>query len=318
MTAKSLNALTRRELAQKAKKKGITGWHGMRKNELVEALLEVGRQRHRQAGRNGADVRGAARNGSKTNGTAKTNAASNGSAERRGPERLSSKMPTLEGSQDTLVARPLDAQWIELTWALSARMVGRAEASLGADWHAAVPVIRVIDVSGSEQTGHVKDVEITGDADKWYVPVDDPSRTYRMHIGYLARTGQFFSLAKSRRVVLPKPGSSSRLSRPGVLTRKSTRVPIPSSLRDHGSHEFEVEAELVVHGHANPHARVSLLGEEVLLDEDGYFSIRISLPEGRQVIPAVSVTPTGDEQRTIVLAIERNTKTLEPESLIET
>jgi hypothetical protein len=40
--------------------------------------------------------------------------------------------------------------------------------------------------------------------------------------------------------------------------------------------------------------------------------MRFSLPEGRQIIPAVATSPDGVEERTIVLAVERNTKHLEP------
>ncbi len=36
------------------------------------------------------------------------------------------------------------------------------------------------------------------------------------------------------------------------------------------------------------------------------------MPDKRQVLPVVASTPDGVEQRTIVLAVERNTKVLEP------
>jgi hypothetical protein len=38
----------------------------------------------------------------------------------------------------------------------------------------------------------------------------------------------------------------------------------------------------------------------------------MTLPDRRQVIPVVATTKDGVEKRTIVLAIERNTKTLDP------
>jgi hypothetical protein len=40
--------------------------------------------------------------------------------------------------------------------------------------------------------------------------------------------------------------------------------------------------------------------------------MRFSLPDSRQIIPAVATSPDGNEERTIVLAVERNTKQLEP------
>jgi hypothetical protein len=40
--------------------------------------------------------------------------------------------------------------------------------------------------------------------------------------------------------------------------------------------------------------------------------VRFALPERRQVLPIVAGTVDGSEQRTIVLAVERNTKVMEP------
>jgi hypothetical protein len=37
----------------------------------------------------------------------------------------------------------------------------------------------------------------------------------------------------------------------------------------------------------------------------------MSLPDRRQVLPVVASSPDGVEQRTIILAVERNTKVLE-------
>ncbi len=45
---------------------------------------------------------------------------------------------------------------------------------------------------------------------------------------------------------------------------------------------------------------------------DGTFTVRFSLPDSRQIIPAVASSADGTEERTIVLAVERNTKELEP------
>ena len=59
-------------------------------------------------------------------------------------------------------------------------------------------------------------------------------------------------------------------------------------------------------------ARVTLQGESVQLRPDGTFTVRFSLPDSRQIIPAVATSADGTEERTIVLAVERNTKELEP------
>ena len=75
---------------------------------------------------------------------------------------------------------------------------------------------------------------------------------------------------------------------------------------------FKLDAELIVYGETEPTARVTLQGEPVKLRSDGTFTMRFSLPDSRQIIPAVAASADGVEERTIVLAIERNTKHLEP------
>ncbi len=76
--------------------------------------------------------------------------------------------------------------------------------------------------------------------------------------------------------------------------------------------KFEVDAEMIVYGVTNPNSHVSLRGEPVRLRPDGTFTVRMSLPNQRQVIPVVASAANGGEQRTIVLAVERNTKVMEP------
>ena len=75
---------------------------------------------------------------------------------------------------------------------------------------------------------------------------------------------------------------------------------------------FQLDAELIVYGTTQPNARVTLQGEPVKLRPDGTFTMRFSLPDGRQIIPAVASSGDGTEERTIVLAVERNTRALEP------
>src|SRR5262249_8143232 len=75
---------------------------------------------------------------------------------------------------------------------------------------------------------------------------------------------------------------------------------------------FQLDAELIVYGATEANARVTLQGEPVKLRPDGTFTMRFRLPDSRQIIPAVAISPDGIEERTIVLAVERNTKQLEP------
>src|SRR5262249_2464054 len=65
---------------------------------------------------------------------------------------------------------------------------------------------------------------------------------------------------------------------------------------------FEIDAELIVYGSTEPNAQVTLQGEPVPVRPDGTFTVRFSLPDSRQIIPAVAASPDGVEERTIVLA----------------
>ncbi len=67
-----------------------------------------------------------------------------------------------------------------------------------------------------------------------------------------------------------------------------------------------------IHGTTHPDAQVTLQGAPLKLRPDGTFSVRLELPNRRQVIPLVASTKDGASQRTIVVAVERNTKVMEP------
>jgi hypothetical protein len=251
-------------------------------------------------------------------------------------------------TEDSLFAEPHDSHWIFARWAISRPTMQRAETALGFEWRQAIPVLRVFDVTSSDAetvvANWVRDVEIHGEVQSWYVPVEDAPRAYRLHIGYLTPSGQFFVLARSNVVKTPRPGT---LAHNGATKRNGTNAcvngkrsashgdrnsskhangsnghsrhafGVPTETKWLGEFPFEVHAELVVHGTTHPQAKMTLLGEEVPLEADGSFSLRLALPDGRQVIPAVAVTPNGAEQRTIVLGVERNTRQLEPQNLNE-
>jgi hypothetical protein len=75
---------------------------------------------------------------------------------------------------------------------------------------------------------------------------------------------------------------------------------------------FELDAELIVFGRSDPNATITLQNEPVKLRPDGSFTMRFSLPDSRQIIPAVATSADGLEEQTIVLAVERNIKRLDP------
>jgi hypothetical protein len=363
MTLASLRGLTRKTLASRAKKHQLAGWHEMTKDELVAALASRLRRpvngnatqgphqsmavapngRHRENGR--SELRNGARAAHRPVGGNHLNG-----------RRLlkSSADATAPGNvRDILTAEAPDPFWLHVCWTLSRDMLDRAEAALGTQWHHAVPVLRVLDVTADEGATssqvRVRDVEIHGDVDHWYLPVQHAPRTYKVQIGYRAANGLFFVMAQSNRVQTPRPGSHSLRTRdtarqrPTRSTSESTldfdKMPsydlraLPTAKPANGNGtvikavsangesetilpppvELCLHAELIIHGSTDPHAELKLLGDRIPVSKDGTFSHRFSLPEGRQVIDAVVTTRNGCHQRTIVLGIERNTKELEPQ-----
>lgn len=358
MTASSLRALTRKALAAHAKKHQIAGWHEMTKDELVAALAASFRRRR---GRNGPVARveeaGSPRTNERTGIDRREKYAhrSLGGGHLNGRRVLRSTVGATAppAVRDSLTAEANDPCWIHVRWTLSRDTLSRAEAAMGMQWHCAIPILRILDVttddSGSTAQTRVRDVEIHGDVDHWYLPVENALRTYKVQIGYRAPGGQCFILAQSNRIQTPRPGSHSLRPRAnGKSGHANSSAPSTLDLEKKPSYdlrslpaskhwagygpvvsgsagdgdgevvqpipvELRLHAELILHGTTDPHAELKLLGDRIPISRDGTFSHRFSLPEGRQVIDAVVTTRNGCHQRTIVLGIERNTKELEPQ-----
>ena len=212
-----------------------------------------------------------------------------------------------------------------------------------------------LDVTSSDTTSTaeatVRDIDIHGGCNNWYIDVSNPPKSFRVDVGYLSPRGKFYVIARSNVVSTPRANVSDVIDEnwADIDPSKADRIyamsggfdPTASSLelkqlfeerlrRPMGSPAvtsfgsgaflpgkqrkfwFQLDAELIVYGATEPNARVTLQGEPVKLRPDGTFTMRFSLPDSRQIIPAVATSADGIEERTIVLAVERNTKQLEP------
>ncbi|QDU98534.1 DUF4912 domain-containing protein [Lignipirellula cremea] len=430
ITAATLKSYRSKDLAQMAKEEGVPGWHSMRKEQLVRALLRAEKRRTKSTAatatrsrsasasrsastRNGAAAVASTRNGAaavggsrgaatRKSGSSKTTAASrtrkttlktsasskaktangkasNGKASKKDAAISDGKIALrrIQKSADRELLRDLstpsnrhgaapkavekdrvvmmvrDSYWLHVYWEFTRQSIERAKAALAEHWHTAQPVIRLIEVedNGATSTAErvVRDVEIHGGVNNWYVDVYNPPRTFRAAIGYLDGTGRFFQLLRSNAVTTPQPGSSSeidqnwtdvarnyekvyamsggleedsgdlqelfeeRLRRPmGAPIVARYGVGADGVLRRGRDFNFEVDAEMIIYGQTSPDAYVTLANEPVKLRADGTFTVRLSMPDRRQVLPIVASSGDGVEQRTTVLAIERNTKVMEP------
>jgi hypothetical protein len=359
MTAATLRSLTAKDLAQMARERGVAGWHSMRKEELVHALIRMARRRASAESKNHDSPRDAsALREMASSSRAARQTASNSQVRRRISQlhhklamvrNLASEASDAQVKQDRLVVMVRDPYWLHAYWELAPRSIDRAQAAMGQRWHGAQPVLRVFRMQPDSAALHERDITIHGGVRNWYVDVQDPPADYRLEIGYLAEDGSFYCLARSNEVSTPPAGTSDavdenwkavaenadrifamsggysaqgasrelqelleeRLRRP-LGSPMKTRYGSGAAAREGDRLEFAVDAEIIVYGAANRDAHVTLQGEPVQLRDDGTFAVRLSLPDRRQVIPIVASSYDGVEQRTTILAVERNTKVMEP------
>jgi hypothetical protein len=364
MSTKKWQSLTRKELQDLAQKKGITGVTRKTKDELIAALAKLAKPKVKAKPKSPRKSNPRSKQQLQaahfTNGVASVEEQIERSKYDVGTptKDLSAKIPKELPRgyvKDRIVCMVRDPFWLHTYWELTRQSVLRAEAALGQDWHGARPILRVIDVTSNGNKGNsesiLRDIEIHGGCNNWYIDVGNPPRSYRIDIGYLAKSGQFYVLARSNVVTTPRAGISDIIDEnwadfdfekadkifamsggfdPGAsslelkqLFEERLRRPMGSpAVTSFGSgafqfgkerkFRFQLDAELIVYGATEPNAKVTLQGEPIKLRSDGTFTMRFSLPDSRQIIPAVAASADGVEERTIVLAIERNTKHLEP------
>ena len=378
MTREQLQSATKKKLLELAQRHGIARAHLLSKDELIAALVKKVRAAKRRkmappkakvshrspkpqtkGRRVAAPLQAAAARDTSNTASAEEQVESAKYNMGVPTKDLSAKVPKdlpAGYGKDRIVVMVRDPYWLHCYWELTRHAIQRAEAALGQEWHTAKPILRLLDVSshGTTSTAEstLRDIAIHGGCNNWYIDVSDPPRSFRVDIGYLARSGKFYVLARSNVVTTPRAGISDIIDSnwADIDAKKADRIyamsggfdPTASSLelkqlfeerlrRPLGSPAvtsfgsggmtlggkarkfwFQIDAELIVYGATEPNARVTLQGEPVKLRPDGTFTMRFSLPDSRQIIPAVATSPDGIEERTIVLAVERNTKQLEP------
>lgn len=197
----------------------------------------------------------------------------------------------------------------------------------------------------------VRDIPVHGGVNNWYIDVTDPPKSFRVEIGYKSSNNKFFSMARSNIVTTPRAAKTGlqdenwvevaadyekifamsggydregdngqlrdlfeeRLGRPmgsPMVTRFGSGA---QSLLPKDEHfDFNVDAAMLVFGITRSDAYLTLKGEPVRVREDGTFSVRLPIPDGREVIPIVATSRDGVEERTVVLSLDRNTKVMEP------
>ncbi|WP_182867257.1 DUF4912 domain-containing protein [Rhodopirellula sp. JC639] len=269
-----------------------------------------------------------------------------GSAVQNGPQRTRAGEP----HRDRIVLMVRDSYWLQATWEITRASVARAESSLAERWHTAKPVLRVMeveDVANNIAETVQRDIPIHGGVDTWYIDVQEPPTRFRVAIGYITSDDHFHPICRSNIVETPSPGECERLDEHwhdiaddyeriyslsggydtdagdlkeifeerlhrSMPTRGSQgQLTADPTLLRQSKLPFEVDAELIVFGRTASGSSVSLGGRPVKLQSDGTFTVRMKLPDKRQVLPVTAESRDGMRQRTTVIAVERNTKVME-------
>ena len=386
MTSASLKEKPVRDLARLAKQHGVAGWHAMRKDQLIRALVRKARARPPvaaaarstaipvqtggRAGRPGASasvgrLAAATAAGLSAAGLPRAVAPPQDPAValrlHQARERLlkAKNLATPpEGGRsprpvrDRMVLMVRGPHWLHVFWELTARSIARAQAALGQEWHGARPTLRLIELesglNASPSERVVREIAVHGGVKNWFIDIREPHR-YRCEIGYLAVSGRFHALVRSNAVTMPNSpqgdtldahwgeivddceriyamsgGFSAEHSSTELqeLFEERLRRPMgPPAARSTGAEdedgedglpafELEVDAEMVVYGVTQPGAYLTLQGEPVKVHADGTFRVRVDMPNRRQVLPIVASTADGASRQTVVMAVERNTKSM--------
>ena len=380
MTSASLKEKPVRDLARLAKQHGVAGWHAMRKDQLIRALVRKARAQPpvpaatRSVAVPSAEGRTARRivdggfparavAGGAPRAVAQPQDAAVALRLQQARERLlKAKNLTTppEGGRsarpvrDRMVLMARGPHWLHVFWELTARSIARAQAALGQEWHGARPSLRLIELesglNASPSERVVREIAVHGGVKNWFIDIREPHR-YRCEIGYLAVSGRFHALVRSNAVTMPNTpqgdtldahwgemvddceriyamsgGFSAEHSSTELqeLFEERLRRPMgPPAARSSGAEdedgeegvpafELEVDAEMVVYGVTQPGAYLTLQGEPVKVHADGTFRVRVDMPNRRQVLPIVASTADGASRQTVVMAVERNTKSMGP------
>ena len=140
--------------------------------------------------------------------------------------------------------------------------------------------------------------------------IDDLNARARLEspVPYDARAGAGYG-AKSP---APKPCAAPTPAPPAFPQPIGFNQPEYASSEKSPSDYFDVDVQVVIKGHAAPRTTILVKDDPIPVRSDGTFSVRYSLPERRHVFPITMTSQDGMEKQTIVLALDRNTKKMDP------
>ena len=250
--------------------------------------------------------------------------------------------------RDEIVIQVRDPWWLHAYWELTPSTINRLSRELGDTFNSAKRGLRVYDVSfivfDGTNAHHFFDIEVGNDANNWYIDTQGPGRSWCVDLGLKLADGRFITVVRSNVVTTPLDGPSwltdeewmipddlfARLYGMGVGAGSSP-VGIKKLWQERLKREFAsgvvtspgfspvkkaqkrgfwlvVNTELIVYGATEPNAKLTVQGKAVDLRRDGTFSLRFTLPDGKQVIPVKAVSQDKIDEMTITPIVTKETK----------
>ena len=206
-----------------AKTNGVPGWHTMRKEQLIRALVAIARQKQETKSK-GIAVRSKS---AKSLGAATP---SNLKSREHNDSRIARKLrierhqrenlknlafvnqrehSSSEPKKDRVILIVREPYWIQAYWEITQTTSDRVRVALADVWFETSPVLRLLEVSVGASTSSVetvvRQIPIHGGVRNWYIDVPDPPKSYRVALGYATASGKFHLIAKSNLVTTPTP-----------------------------------------------------------------------------------------------------------------
>lgn len=202
--------------------------------------------------------------------------------------------------------------WLAIKWQVSEKLLKRAIASLGKDWHSARKVIRLFrvhwDDSGPHAREHYKDCLLPANAKNWFVNIEAGKTGWKLELGFLAPGGKFFSLLHSADIQIDGSQNQQFTS----TASSKSHLNLSSSLSNKEELKLGIEGEISLNGSTTPGAEAVVDDDQVKVNEKtGLFSWKTPLQNGRVVIPVVS--ELGNQRLRAIISVEANIHYLEQE-----
>ena len=190
------------------------------------------------------------------------------------------------------------------------------------------------------------DIALAHPASSWYIDTGSPGRSWCVDLGLKLSDGRFITIVRSNIVTTPLDGPSwvtdeewmvpedlfvklytsavglggspVKIKKPWAEVQKrafasggiSSGAISPVKQKQERKRKFwlVVNTELIVYGATEPDAKVTVSAQPITLRPDGTFSLRFSLPDGKQVIPVEGTSADGIDTITITPIVTKETK----------